>query len=64
MLNRNLIYTAIDTIENKKSITSSTKQEAIKFLRYIEETIDKNNRDDIELYNTYYRYLKDKKIIL
>lgn len=59
-----LITQAINTLVEKKTIGPSTKREAIRFLRYIESSMDRTIPENDELYHRYYKYLRERKIIL
>lgn len=63
MWNR-LIDNTIKSIEGRKTITKSVKEEAKRFLRYLEKEVDLSNPENFSSYCRYRDYLKSKGIIL
>ena len=63
MWNR-LIDNTIKSIENRKAITKAVKEEAKRFLRYLEKEVDLSNPENFNGYCKYRDYLKSKGIVL
>ena len=63
MWNR-LIDNTINSIEGRKAITKSVKEEAKRFLRYLEKEVDLSNPEYFNSYCKYRDYLKSKGIVL
>lgn len=63
MWNR-LIDNTIKSIESRKTITKSVKEEAKRFLRYLEKEVDLSNPENFNSYCKYRDYLKSKGIVL
>ena len=63
MWNR-LIDNTIKSIEGRKTITKSVKEEAKRFLRYLEKEVDLSNPENLKGYYKYRDYLKSEGIVL
>lgn len=58
-----LIKSTINTINSKKSLTPSTRQQALRFYFYCEDNVGDADEESKRAIKEYYNFLKEKGII-